>query len=155
MSQSEQSRPNWEASELSSEQDLLETDWFMIANQLRQQNQELVKATVYLEETLAQKEYVESNDLLQEQREKIIILTEQLTASQNRITQLEEIHQSKNQELVIMQKQLKELENRLYRQQRSTLQYKAALNNNLNPHLTSNSKPYKSIDLPSFLIGEA
>ena len=49
MSQQEQFRPIAEASELSSEKDelfsaqeTLETDWFILANQLRLQNQELV-----------------------------------------------------------------------------------------------------------------
>ena len=182
----EQSTLGWDNTELEDlfpPQDILETDWFIVANQLRQQNQELIKTTVCLEETIAKKQ-----QLLQETQEKILILTKELIASQNNIAQLEqelllqeEIYQNKNQQLLRFEKQVKELETRLYRQQQSTLHYKAALKNNNvdSPIISTTIQPWndfleikkenkllehnqvnlssqplekRNIDLPSFLV---
>jgi DNA repair exonuclease SbcCD ATPase subunit len=148
-----------------------ETDWFKIAHQLEEQNQELNATIIRLEEALLdshrqleeQIAQTQMNEMtlaqkaeeLQTEREQITHLTKQLQAyqqefqqqqsmvanlskeleiSQQQVAQLEREYaflqedcNDKAQKLLTMEKSLGELWSRLHRQQRYTLEYKAAL----------------------------
>lgn len=130
-------------------------DWFNLARKLRGQNRELLDRIVKLEQELAESHVSESTHQLQTtqaqnstlieqiqasqqktqyQQQEIEFLQQQLTTVQETFAQLErecallkEDCQHKTNQLAIAQRQVNELQVRLKRQQRYTLQYKAAL----------------------------
>ena len=130
-------------------------DWFNLARKLRGQNRELLDRIVKLEQELAESHVSEPTHQLQAtqaqnstlieqiqasqqktqyQQQEIECLQQQLTTVQETFAQLErecallkEDCQHKTNQLAIAQRQVNELQVRLKRQQRYTLQYKAAL----------------------------
>jgi|GEM_PF-2039969 len=152
-------------------------NWFLLANQLRQQNLELVKTLVSLEESLEKKQHSQDT-LCQEQQAKILALEAQVTALEKELLKKEEISQNNYQQLLHANRQVQELKIRLFRQQRFTLRYKAALKNSLNSESFMTIEPWensleelnqisfnvqvspesyqqhpqKSLELPSFLM---
>ncbi|MGH2415177.1 MAG: hypothetical protein ACRDEA_16090, partial [Microcystaceae cyanobacterium] len=147
------------------------TDWFTLARKLRQQNRDLIKTVVQLEQALAESQQqlqsqvkrshstdeliVQQEEALNKtqaqithlsnqlevsqennQRQQLTLenLATQLDTSQEQVAQLErqlvllqEDDNDKAQKLISSEKQIRELQSRLQRQQRYTLQYKAAL----------------------------
>jgi chromosome segregation ATPase len=127
-----------------------DTNWFEIAHQLEEQNQELNATIMRLEQELLEsrrqleeqiarsqineKAFSQQAEELKIERKQITHLTKQLNAYQQQVAQLEREYaflqedcNDKTQKLLTMEKSLGELWSRLHRQQRYTLEYKAAL----------------------------
>ncbi|MGK7874037.1 MAG: hypothetical protein AB4426_12210 [Xenococcaceae cyanobacterium] len=151
------------------------TDWFALARQLHQQNRDLIKKVVQLEQALADSQeqlpsqirrspsadtlIVQQTEELNASQEQVTSLTneleaslqtaqsqqilietlsKQLEASQEQVAQLErecavlqENYNEQAYKLLETEKQAQELRSRLHRQQRYTLQFKAALDQSL------------------------
>ena len=108
-------------------------DWFTIAHQLRQHNRELMSQLEQLQQTVAH-----SSQLSDPRPETLSAnesdLQQQLLASQKQAAQLErdcallkEDNNRQIHQLLENEQEIRELRSRLYRQQRYTLKFKAAL----------------------------
>lgn len=146
-------------------------DWLTLASKLRQQNQELIKTVVELEQALAESQHQLHQQKIRTRNAEILVgqQSQRLTKSQAQINQLtheleknqhlnqnqqltlksikqqlestqqhaghlerecvflQQDNNEKTQQLVFLEQQNQELRSRLHRQQRYTLQYKAAL----------------------------
>ncbi|ACK69502.1 conserved hypothetical protein [Gloeothece citriformis PCC 7424] len=155
-------------------------DWFTLAHKLGQQNRELLKTVVELEQALAESQHQLQHQKLRAQNAEALLTqqTQQLTQTQGKRTQLiqeleqaqqlaqnqqvfietltqqlentqhqtanlerecaflKEDNNTKTQKLIFLEEQIQEFRSRLFRQQRYTLQYKAALDQCLNFPLT-------------------
>jgi chromosome segregation ATPase len=135
-------------------------DWFKIAHQLEEQNQQLSQNIIDLTKALADSQeqlqaqiqrshdaettitqqaeeldrqqeqiarLIEHEQEVQRQQQAIATLSEQIAQLEREYAVLQEDCNDQAQQIVTMEKHLRELWSRLHRQQRYTLEYKAAL----------------------------
>jgi hypothetical protein len=116
-----------------------ENKWFALANELRQQNQELIKTIVDLENSLQSKQQSPAE-------QEVLVLREQLSLSQSKVAELnKELNQLRNQ---LLREQQFVLSNNLRNSERSRKIQPWG-----NPQQTSIQKS-KNLDLPNFLKGD-